>query len=121
MRRGDVYLADLDNARGSAAAKLRPVVLVSHDALNRTVASLGRGVVTVVPLTSKVAVVHPFQVFGAGRGGRSGPGQQGAGRACQLLLRHPGVGHGTVPAIFEHALRPERGSLQGATFGYPCA
>ena len=63
MRRGDVYLADLDPARGSEAAKRRPIVVVSHDALNRTVASLGRGVVTVVPLTSNVAVVHPFQVL----------------------------------------------------------
>jgi len=63
MRRGDVYLADLDPARGSEAAKPRPVVVVSHDALNRTVASLGRGVVTVVPLTSNVAIVHPFQVL----------------------------------------------------------
>jgi mRNA interferase MazF len=63
MRRGDVYLADLDPARGSEAAKRRPVVVVSHDALNRTVASLGRGVVTVVPLTSNVSVVHPFQVL----------------------------------------------------------
>ena len=41
----------------------RPVVIVSHDALNRTTAALGRGVVTVVPLTSNVAVVHPFQVL----------------------------------------------------------
>jgi len=63
MRRGDVYLAELDPARGSEAARRRPVVVVSHDALNRTVASLGRGVVTVVPLTSNVAVVHPFQVL----------------------------------------------------------
>ena len=63
MRRGDVYLADLDPARGSEAAKRRPVVVVSHDALNRVAAPLGRGVVTVVPLTSNVAVVHPFQVL----------------------------------------------------------
>jgi mRNA interferase MazF len=63
MRRGDVYLADLDPARGGEAAKRRPVVVVSHDALNRTVVSLGRGVVTVVPLTSNVAIVHPFQVL----------------------------------------------------------
>ena len=63
MRRGDVYLADLDPARGSEAATRRPVVLVSHDALNRTAASLGRGVVTVVPLMSNVAAVHPFQVL----------------------------------------------------------
>jgi mRNA interferase MazF len=63
MRRGDVYLADLDPVRGSEAAKRRPVVVVSHDALNRVAASLGRGVVTVVPLTSNVAVVHLFQVL----------------------------------------------------------
>jgi mRNA interferase MazF len=63
MRRGDVHLADLGPARGSEAAKRRPVVIVSHDALNRTTVALGRGVVTVVPLTSNVAVVHPFQVF----------------------------------------------------------
>ena len=50
MRRGDVYLADLGPARGSEAAKHGPVVVVSHDASTRTVASLGRGVVTVVPL-----------------------------------------------------------------------
>lgn len=63
MRRGDVYLADLDPARGSEAAKQRPVVVVSHDALNRAVTTLGRGVLTVVPLTSNVSVVHPFQVL----------------------------------------------------------
>lgn len=63
MRRGDVHLADLGPARGTEAAKRRPVVIVSHDALNRTAVSLGRGVVTVVPLTSNVAVVHPFQVL----------------------------------------------------------
>lgn len=63
MRRGDVFLADLDPARGSEASKRRPVVVVSHDALNRTAEALGRGVVTVVPLTSNVAVVHAFQVL----------------------------------------------------------
>ncbi len=63
MRRGDVYLADLDPGRGGEAAKQRPVVVVSHDALNHTAASLRRGVVTVVPLTSNVAVVQPFQVL----------------------------------------------------------
>lgn len=62
MRRGDIVLADLDPARGSEAAKLRPVVIVSHDALNRIVETLGRGVVTVVPITTNVERVYPFQV-----------------------------------------------------------
>ena len=38
-------------------------MIVSHDALNRVVVGLGRGVVTVVPITSNVERVHPFQVL----------------------------------------------------------
>jgi mRNA interferase MazF len=63
MRRGDVYWVDLDPARGSEAAKTRPAVLVSNDAANRTAERLGRGVVTVVPLTSNLRRVFPYQVF----------------------------------------------------------
>lgn len=78
MRRGDVYLADLGPARGSEAAKRRPVVVVSHDALNPTAASLGRGVVTVVPLTTNVVVVHPFQVLVSAGAAGLPPPQRGA-------------------------------------------
>jgi mRNA interferase MazF len=38
-------------------------VVVSNDAANDTARRLGRGVVTVVPVTSKVARVYPFQVL----------------------------------------------------------
>ena len=38
-------------------------MIVSHDALNRVVSGLGRGVVTVVPITTNVERVYPFQVF----------------------------------------------------------
>lgn len=41
MRRGDIYLADLDPSRGSEAAKTRLVVVVSHDAFNQSVTELG--------------------------------------------------------------------------------
>lgn len=58
-----MYYVDLDAARGREANTLRPAVLVSSDGLNRTVMRLGRGVVTVVPITSNVASVHPFQVL----------------------------------------------------------
>ena len=37
-------------------------MIVSNDGANRTAALLGRGVVTVVPVTSNTEVVHPFQV-----------------------------------------------------------
>lgn len=63
MRRGDVYLADFEPSRGDEANKTRPVIIVSHDALNQAVTELGRGVVTVVPLSSNVARIYAFQVF----------------------------------------------------------
>jgi mRNA interferase MazF len=62
MRRGDVVWVDLDPARGSEASKRRPAVVVSNDGANRTAQNLGRGVVTVVPITSQTRKVYPFQV-----------------------------------------------------------
>jgi len=70
MLRGEVHLVDLGPSRGSEASKRRPAVIVSNDAANSTAAKLGRGVVTIVPITSNVARVHPFQVLlPAGSGG----------------------------------------------------
>ncbi|CAN5264656.1 type II toxin-antitoxin system toxin endoribonuclease MazF9 [soil metagenome] len=63
MRRGDVRLVDLEPVRGSEANKRRPAVVVSNDRANAAAARLGRGVVTVVPVTSNVARVFPFQVL----------------------------------------------------------
>ena len=63
MQRGEVYFADLNPARGSEANKRRPVLIVSNDGLNRTVARLGRGVITIVPLTSNTDRVYNFQVL----------------------------------------------------------
>ena len=63
MRRGEVRLVDLDPARGSEANKRRPAVIVSNDGANTTAERLGRGVVTVVPVSSNVARVYPFQVL----------------------------------------------------------
>lgn len=63
MRRGEIRLVDLDPARGTEANKRRPAVIVSNDGANATAERLGRGVVTVVPVTSNVTRVHPFQVL----------------------------------------------------------
>jgi len=63
MRRGEIREVDLEPARGSEANKRRPAVIVSNDAANATAARLGRGVVTVVPVTSNVSRVYPFQVL----------------------------------------------------------
>lgn len=63
MLRGDIYLANLDPAQGAAANKRRPVVIVSNDGANTTAALSQHGVLTVVPVTSNVAKVYPFQVL----------------------------------------------------------
>ena len=63
MQRGEIWLVDLDPSRGAEAAKRRPAVVVSNDGANLAAARLGRGVVTVVPVTSNVTRVYPFQVF----------------------------------------------------------
>lgn len=62
MLRGEIRLVDLDPARDPEANKRRPAVVVSNDRANATAARLGRGVVTVVPVTSNLAHVYPFQV-----------------------------------------------------------
>ena len=63
MLRGEVRLTDLDPTRGSEADKRRPAVIVSNDRANATAARLGRGVVTVVPVTSNTGRVFPFQTL----------------------------------------------------------
>ena len=63
MRRGDIVVVSLDPVRGSEAGKSRPAVVVSNDAANTTATRLGRGAITVVPVTSNIARVYPFQVL----------------------------------------------------------
>lgn len=63
MLRGEIRLVDLDPVRGSEADKRRPAVVVSNDRANASAARLGRGVVTVVPVTSNTDRVYPFQAL----------------------------------------------------------
>ena len=63
MRRGEIRLVDLQPSRGAQADKRRPAVIVSNDGANTAAARLGRGVVTVVPVTSNVERVYPFQLL----------------------------------------------------------
>src|SRR5215211_5934768 len=62
MRRGEIHWVDLEPVRGSESNKRRPAVIVSNDGANATANRLGRGVVTVVPVTTNVARIYPFQV-----------------------------------------------------------
>jgi len=63
MRRGEIRLVDLEPVRGAEANKRRPAVIVSNDGANGVAVRLGRGVVTVVPVTSHTERIHPFQAL----------------------------------------------------------
>ena len=63
MQRGEIWYADLEPVRGPEANKVRPVVIVSHNGANARATALGRGVVTIVPVTSNTAAVRSFQVL----------------------------------------------------------
>jgi len=63
VRRGEIRLVNLDPALSGEANKRRPAVIVSNDGANVAAERRGQGVVTVVPVTSNVAHVYPFQVL----------------------------------------------------------
>ena len=63
MRRGEIVSVDFEPVKGSEANKTRPAVVVSNDAANATATRLGRGAITVVPVTSNITRIYPFQVF----------------------------------------------------------
>jgi mRNA interferase MazF len=62
MRRGEIRVVELDPGRGAEASKRRPAVIVSNDGANAVAARLGRGVITVLPITSNIRRIYPFQV-----------------------------------------------------------
>ena len=63
IRRGDIVTVDFDPIRGTESNKRRPAIVVSNDIANATAGRLGRGVITVVPITSNVERVYAFQVL----------------------------------------------------------
>ncbi|WP_158373342.1 type II toxin-antitoxin system PemK/MazF family toxin [Cellulosimicrobium cellulans] len=64
MRRGEIWTVDFHPVVGAEADKrTRPAVIVSGDGRNKASERTGRGVVTVVPLTSNTARVLAFQVL----------------------------------------------------------
>jgi mRNA interferase MazF len=58
MKRGEIYLADLDPAIGSKTQKYRPVLIVSNNANNKAATTI-----TIIPITSNVKKVYPFEIL----------------------------------------------------------
>lgn len=105
MRRGEVRLVDLDPVRGSEAAKRRPAVVVSNDRANAVAARLGRGVVTVVPLTSNTTRIFPFQVLiPADEAGLRVESKAQAEQVRSVDVERVGAAVGSLPATLMAAL-----------------
>lgn len=99
MLRGEVRRADLEPVRGSEAGKRRPAVVVSNDRANSTAARLGRGVVTVVPVTSNTARIFPFQtLLPAGRTGLRVDSKAQAEQVRSVAVERIGPVVGRLPA-----------------------
>jgi len=60
MRRGEIWLVDLDPGLGSEADKMRPAVMVSDNGANAAAQRSDRGVLTVVPVTTNVSRIYPL-------------------------------------------------------------
>src|SRR4051812_43978834 len=98
MRRGEIRLVDFEPTRGSEANKRRPAVLISNDASNRVAERLGRGVVTVLPLTSRITRIYPFQVLlHPEQGGLRRPSKVQAEQIRAVDIRRVGPRLGVVP------------------------
>ena len=110
MRRGEIRLVDLEPVRGAEANKQRPAVIVSNDGANGTAARLGRGVITVVPVTSSTDRVYPFQVLlPAGATGLAISSKAQAEQIRSVAIERIGPRVGLVPvellAALDEALR----------------
>lgn len=58
IKRGDIYWVKLDPIEGSEIGKTRPAVVISNDINNELAETI-----TVLPVTSSVGKVYPFEVF----------------------------------------------------------
>ncbi len=57
-KRGEIYLVSLDPTIGSEINKTRPALVISNNVNNQLSKT-----VTVIPITSQVKKVYPFEVF----------------------------------------------------------
>ena len=92
-------MVDLDPARSGEAGRRRPAVVLSNDGANSAAARLGHGVVTVVPVTSSVERVYPFQVLvSAGETGLPRDSKAQAEQVRAVAVDRVAERIGTVPA-----------------------
>ncbi|MEE8375404.1 MAG: type II toxin-antitoxin system PemK/MazF family toxin [Acidimicrobiia bacterium] len=99
MLRGEIRLVDFGQALGGESAYRRPAVIVSNEGANTVAARLGRGVLTVVPITSNVSRIYPFQVLvTAEESGLDRDSKVQAEQVRSVSLERIGSALGSVPA-----------------------
>jgi mRNA interferase MazF len=105
MKRGDVYLVDFEPSVGSEIRKTRPALIVSCNEANKHLRT-----VTVIPFSSKVEKVFPFEVLveseesGLDRNSKLKVPQMRAVDKSRLSRRIGNVGEETMTAV-EKAIR----------------
>jgi mRNA interferase MazF len=92
MRRGEVYFVALDPVVGSETGKTRPALVLQNDLANRSSPT-----VTVLPITSQVGRVYPFQV-------RIAVGEGGLGQESKVLCEQ-------IRTVSRQRLRQRLGEL----------
>lgn len=110
MLRREIRLVNLDPVVGSEAARTRPGVIVSNDGANTTAQRLGQGVVTIVPITSNISNVYPFQtLLPAEETGLDVDSKAQAEQVRSVAIERVGAVVGTVPShlmeLLDDALR----------------
>ncbi len=99
MLRGDIHLINLDPVRGNEANKQRPAVIVSNDRANAAAQRLQRGIITVVPITSNVTRLYPFQtLLPADRTGLPRDSKAQAEQIRSVSIERVGAALGRLPA-----------------------
>jgi len=58
MNRGDIYFVDFEPSLGAEIRKTRPALIISCDEANKHLKT-----VMVIPFSSKIGKVYPFEVF----------------------------------------------------------
>jgi mRNA interferase MazF len=93
IRRGEIYWVNLDPALGAEIKKTRPSLIVSNDINN-----LHSQTVSVLPLTSSVDKVYPFEVLlKPGVYGNKEPGKIKANQIRTVDKRRLGKVIGLLP------------------------
>lgn len=103
-------MVDLDPTRGAEANKRRPGIIVSNDEANSAATRIGRGVLTIVPITSNIERIYPFQVLlPSGTGGLPHDSKAQAEQVRSIDAERIGALLGSVPsplmASLDDALR----------------